>query len=128
MLPDIKSWHPSRMKTGLRNRLIGKKSLGYLRYRPSPAGDPYCGRVYRLTLRRGLLNTVKAVHKGGRVVCAGIHMSAIASFPIAFCGKSDSLCLANLTRQDGLDFLHLAPEIGIVTATTRYPLNEANQA
>ena len=38
------------------------------------------------------------------------------------------MSVANLTRQNGLDFLHLAPEIGIVTKTTRYPLGQANQA
>jgi len=72
---------------------------------------------------------LKAVHKGGRVVCAGIHMSDIPSFPYRVLWEERQLVsVANLTRQDGLDFLHLAPEVAIVTATTRYPLNEANQA
>jgi propanol-preferring alcohol dehydrogenase len=72
---------------------------------------------------------LKAVRKGGRVVCAGIHMSDIPSFPYQLLWEERQLVsVANLTRQDGIDFLHLAPEIGIVTQTTRYPLNQANQA
>ena len=72
---------------------------------------------------------LKAVRKGGRVVCAGIHMSDIPSFPYRLLWEERQLVsVANLTRQDGIDFLRLAPEIGIVTKTTRYPLNQANQA
>ena len=71
----------------------------------------------------------KAVHKGGRVVCAGIHMSDIPSFPYRLLWEERQLVsVANLTRQDGLDFLRLAPEMGIVTKTTTYALNQANQA
>ncbi len=72
---------------------------------------------------------LKAVRKGGRVVCAGIHMSDIPSFPYRLLWEERKLVsVANLTRQDGLDFLHLAPEIGIVMKTTSYPLIQANQA
>jgi propanol-preferring alcohol dehydrogenase len=72
---------------------------------------------------------LKAVRKGGRVVCAGIHMTDIPSFPYAVLWEERQLVsVANLTRQDGLDFLRLAPEIGIVTHTTPYRLNQANQA
>jgi propanol-preferring alcohol dehydrogenase len=72
---------------------------------------------------------LKAVRKGGRVVCAGIHMSDIPSFPYRLLWEERQiLSVANLTRQDGLDFLGLAPEVGIVTHTTPYPLNQANQA
>jgi alcohol dehydrogenase, propanol-preferring len=72
---------------------------------------------------------LKAVCKGGRVVCAGIHMSDIPSFPYGLLWEERQLVsVANLTRQDGIDFLRLAPEIGIVTRTTSYPLREANQA
>ncbi len=67
--------------------------------------------------------------KGGRVVCAGIHMSDIPSFPYRLLWEERQLVsVANLTRQDGLDFLRLVPEIGIETQTTRYPLSHANQA
>jgi propanol-preferring alcohol dehydrogenase len=72
---------------------------------------------------------LKAVRKGGRVVCAGIHMSDIPGFPYRLLWEERQLVsVANLTRKDGLDFLRLAPQIGIVTQTTTYPLNEANQA
>ena len=72
---------------------------------------------------------LKAVRKGGRVVCAGIHMSDIPGFPYRLLWEERQLVsVANLTRQDGLDFLRLAPQIGIVTQTTRYGLQQANQA
>ena len=72
---------------------------------------------------------LKAVRKGGRVVCAGIHMSDIPSFPYALLWEERQLLsVANLTRHDGIEFLRQAPEIGIVTHTTTYPLKNANQA
>jgi alcohol dehydrogenase, propanol-preferring len=72
---------------------------------------------------------LKAVRKGGRVVCAGIHMSDIPSFPYSLLWEERQLVsVANLTRQDGIDFLRLVPEMGIITKTTSYPLNQANQA
>jgi len=72
---------------------------------------------------------LKAVHKGGRVVCAGIHMSDIPSFPYRLLWEERQLVsVANLTRQDGIDFLRLVPKMGIVTKTTSYPLTQANQA
>ncbi|UEL25778.1 zinc-dependent alcohol dehydrogenase family protein [Pseudomonas fluorescens] len=72
---------------------------------------------------------LKAVRKGGRVVCAGIHMSPIPEFAYELLwGERSLVSVANLTRQDGIDFLRLAPEIGIVTHTTLYPLTQANQA
>jgi len=72
---------------------------------------------------------LKAVRKGGRVVCAGIHMSDIPSFPYRLLWEERQIAsVANLTRQDGIDFLRLVPQIGIITATTTYPLNRANEA
>jgi propanol-preferring alcohol dehydrogenase len=72
---------------------------------------------------------LKAVRKGGRVVCAGIHMSDIPSFAYQLLWEErELLSVANLTRQDGIDFLGKAPQIGIVTHTTTYPLENANQA
>ena len=72
---------------------------------------------------------LKAVRKGGRVVCAGIHMSDIPSFPYGVLWEERQLMsVANLTRQDGLDFLRLVPDIGVVTMTTTYQLMQANQA
>src|SRR6202140_5220846 len=72
---------------------------------------------------------LRAVRKGGRVVCAGIHMSDIPSFPYDILWEERQvLSGANLTRRDGLDFLRLAPQIGIVTRTTSCPLSRANEA
>ncbi|MCJ1901715.1 MULTISPECIES: zinc-dependent alcohol dehydrogenase family protein [Paracoccus] len=72
---------------------------------------------------------LSAVRKGGRVVCAGIHMSDIPAFPYALLWHERQIAsVANLTRQDGLDFLSLALRIGIATETTTYPLREANRA
>ena len=72
---------------------------------------------------------LKAVRKGGRVVCAGIHMSDVPSFPYDLLWEERRLLsVANLTRQDGIEFLRLAPKIGIVTETTSYPLTQANAA
>jgi propanol-preferring alcohol dehydrogenase len=72
---------------------------------------------------------LQAVRKGGRVVCAGIHMSDIPRFAYRLLWEErELLSVANLTRQDGLDFLGAVPRIGIVTKTTAYPLQQANQA
>jgi propanol-preferring alcohol dehydrogenase len=72
---------------------------------------------------------LKAVRKGGRVVCAGIHMSDIPSFPYDILWEERQLVsVANLTRQDGIEFLGLVPKIGIAVKTTVYPLQNANTA
>ena len=69
------------------------------------------------------------MHKGGRVVCAGIHMSDIPSFPYSILWEErELLSVANLTRKDGLDFLRLVPSIDIQVKTTQYPLIKANEA
>jgi propanol-preferring alcohol dehydrogenase len=70
---------------------------------------------------------LRAVRKGGRVVCAGIHMSDIPSFPYHLLwGERQVISVANLTRRDGLDFLKIAPQAGVRTQTTAFPLAEAN--
>jgi propanol-preferring alcohol dehydrogenase len=72
---------------------------------------------------------LKAVRKGGTVVCAGIHMSDIPAFPYGLLwGERRLVSVANLTRQDGIDFLGLATRIGLETKTTPYPLYDANRA
>jgi len=72
---------------------------------------------------------LSAVRKGGRVVCAGIHMSAIPSFPYSLLWEERELVsVANLTRSDGVEFFELVPKIGIVTKTTAYALGLANEA
>ncbi len=72
---------------------------------------------------------LKAVRKGGKVVCGGIHMSDIPAFPYADLWEERSiLSVANLTRQDGEEFFPLAEAAGVKTETVPYPLEEANQA
>ena len=72
---------------------------------------------------------LQAVRKGGRVVCAGIHMSDVPSFRYAMLWEERQLLsVANLTRQDGVDFLRQAPAMNIVTQTTPYTLDRANEA
>jgi propanol-preferring alcohol dehydrogenase len=72
---------------------------------------------------------LKSVRKGGRVVCAGIHMSDLPRFPYSLLWEErELLSVANLTRKDGLDFLRVAPQMGIKVKTTQYPLRQANEA
>lgn len=72
---------------------------------------------------------LRAVGKGGNVVCGGIHMSDIPSFPYEVLWEERSLCsVANLTRQDGEEFLALAPRIPVRTEVQTFPLEEANEA
>ena len=72
---------------------------------------------------------LRAVAKGGRVVCAGIHMSDIPSFPYEILwGERMVVSVANLTRQDGVEFFDVAPKVPVETTVSTYPLEEANQA
>lgn len=72
---------------------------------------------------------LKAVGKGGVVVCAGIHMSDIPSFPYSiFWGERVVRSVANLTRKDGEEFLALAPKVPVKTEVHPYPLEKANDA
>jgi propanol-preferring alcohol dehydrogenase len=72
---------------------------------------------------------LRAVRKGGKVVCGGIHMSDIPSFPYSLLWEERQiLSVANLTRQDALDFLDIAPKARVRTETVRYRLEDANQA
>ena len=72
---------------------------------------------------------LKVVAKGGAVVCAGIHMSAIPSFPYEILwGERSIRSVANLTRQDGEEFLALAPKVPVHTEIVPFPLEEANEA
>ncbi|MEH2542416.1 MULTISPECIES: zinc-dependent alcohol dehydrogenase family protein [unclassified Bradyrhizobium] len=71
---------------------------------------------------------LQAVRKGGRVVCAGIHMSDIPSFPYRMLWEERRLLsVANLTRGDGIEFFKVAAQAGIKTHTSVFPLQEANE-
>ncbi|EKS29722.1 zinc-dependent alcohol dehydrogenase family protein [Afipia felis] len=70
---------------------------------------------------------LRAVRKGGRVVCAGIHMSDIPSFPYSLLWEERQVVsVANLTRHDGVEFLKIAPQAEVRTRTTAFPLERAN--
>jgi len=72
---------------------------------------------------------LRAVAKGGVVVCAGIHMSDIPTFPYeVLWGERVVRSVANLTRRDGEEFLTLAPWVPVKTDVERYPLERANEA
>jgi propanol-preferring alcohol dehydrogenase len=72
---------------------------------------------------------LKAVKKGGRVVCGGIHMSDIPGFPYALLWQErEVVSVANLTRADAREFLEIAPKAGVKCQITRYPLLRANEA
>jgi len=72
---------------------------------------------------------LRAVRKGGTVVCGGIHMSDIPSFPYRNLWEERSICsVANLTRADGYEFLEIAPRVPVHTTTQTFPLEAANEA
>jgi alcohol dehydrogenase, propanol-preferring len=72
---------------------------------------------------------LRAVQRGGTVVCAGIHMSQIPGFPYDILwGERVVRSVANLTRQDGNEFLELAPKVPVTTRPLAYRLEQANQA
>ena len=72
---------------------------------------------------------LRAVRKGGIVVCGGIHMSDIPSFPYEILwGERTVKSVANLTRRDAEEFLELAPEVPVRTQIQEYPLSKANDA
>src|SRR5919106_2868849 len=79
----------------------------------------------------GLLvpQALRVIRKGGRVVCGGIHMSDIPSFPYSILWEERSICsVANLTRRDGEEFMTLAPKVPVRTEIETFPLEEANEA
>ena len=72
---------------------------------------------------------LKVISKGAKVVCAGIYMSDIPSFPYEdLWWERQILTVANLTRQDGIEFMKIAPKVPIRTSITPYELKDANQA
>jgi alcohol dehydrogenase, propanol-preferring len=72
---------------------------------------------------------LRSVQKGGRVVCAGIHMSDIPAFPYRLLWEERQIVsVANLTRQDAVEFFDIVPQVGLATQTRRYPLRQANAA
>jgi propanol-preferring alcohol dehydrogenase len=76
-----------------------------------------------------VLDALRACDRGGRVICAGIHMSDLPPIPYADLWQERSIqSVANLTRRDGEEFLALAPQVPVRSQITRYALEEANEA
>ena len=74
-------------------------------------------------------SALRALEPGGTVVCGGIHMSDIPSFPYRDLWEERTICsVANLTRRDGDEFLELAPQVPVRTETQTFALDEANEA
>ena len=72
---------------------------------------------------------LKAIGKGGTIICGGIHMSDIPAFPYELLWEERSICsVANLTRRDGEEFFALAPRVPVRTTVQTFPLSEANEA
>ncbi|HTV76123.1 MAG TPA: zinc-dependent alcohol dehydrogenase family protein [Candidatus Baltobacteraceae bacterium] len=72
---------------------------------------------------------LKAVDKGGTVVCGGIHMSQIPAFDYDLLWEERSICsVANLTRRDGDEFLKIAPRVPVRTTVETFPLEQTNEA
>ncbi len=94
-----------------------------------PPPQPLDGAILFAPVGSLVPSALKAVRKGGRVVCAGIHMSDIPAFHYADLWGERSICsVANLTREDGLEFLTAADKSGISPSVETMPLAQANDA
>jgi propanol-preferring alcohol dehydrogenase len=94
-----------------------------------PAPEPLHAAIIFAPVGALVPAALKATGPAGIVVCAGIHMSDIPSFPYESLWEERVLrSVANLTRQDGIEFMKLAPEAGVRTEIERFPLEEANTA
>lgn len=95
--------------------------------RPPP--EPLDAAIIFAPVGALVTEALKHVKKGGRVVCAGIHMSDIPAFPYAdLWGERSILSVANLTRADGAAFLKVAAQLPVKTRTATFPLSRANEA
>lgn len=95
----------------------------------APAPEPLDAALVFAPAGELVPQALKAVRKGGRVVCGGIHMSDIPAFPYRWLWEERKiLSVANLTRDDAHEFLALATKAGVTTHVTPYPLAEANRA
>lgn len=76
-----------------------------------------------------MVQALKAIKKGGKVISAGIHMSDIPSFPYSLLwGERSMSSVANLTRQDGWDFMQLIQQLKVKAVVKAFPLEQANEA
>jgi propanol-preferring alcohol dehydrogenase len=94
-----------------------------------PAPEPLDAAIIFAPVGALVPAALRAVAPGGRVVCAGIHMSEIPAFPYEILWRErEIVSVANLTRRDGLEFLALAPRVPVETTVVPYPLAEAGRA
>jgi len=107
------------------------RSLGAIWAGPSdqPGPEPLDAALIFAPVGKLVPAALKATAKGGTIVCAGIHMSDIPSFPYSLLwGERVVRSVANLTRDDAMSFLRVAHEAGVRTQIKTYPLAEANEA
>lgn len=107
------------------------KGLGaeWAGYSDQPPPEPLDAAIIFAPVGSLVPTALKAVRPGGVVVCAGIYMSQIPAFPYDLLWMERQLrSVANLTRQDGQEFLELAPQVPVRTETHAYPLEKANEA
>jgi propanol-preferring alcohol dehydrogenase len=94
-----------------------------------PAPGPADAAIIFAPVGELVPEALRSLRKGGKVVCAGIHMSDIPTFPYAWLwGERSIESVANLTRRDGEEFLPLAAEIPVATSVSCYPLERVNEA
>jgi alcohol dehydrogenase, propanol-preferring len=94
-----------------------------------PAPEPLDAAIIYAAAGPLVPAALRAVAKGGTVVCAGIHMSDVPSFPYDILwGERVVRSVANLTRRDGEEFLALAPQVPVRTEVETFPLASANEA
>ena len=106
-----------------------KLGCGWAGDSTAPAPEPLDAALLFAPVGALVPLALAATRKGGSVVCAGIHMSDIPSFPYSLLWGERSLkSVANLTRRDGEEFMRLAPLARVRTEIRRYPLAEANTA
>jgi len=107
-------------------RTVGVSWAGWSTEAPPAALD---AAIIFAPVGRLVPEALSRTRPGGVVVCAGIHMSDIPSFPYALLWEERMIrSVANLTRADAREFLTLANDLAIQTTTTPYPLREANAA
>lgn len=107
-------------------RSLGAVWAGSSEERPP---EPLDAAVIFAPLGALVVAALRATRKGGRVVCAGIHMSDIPSFPYELLWGERSICsVANLTRADGIDFMRIAQRLTLRPAVQAFPLEQANEA
>jgi propanol-preferring alcohol dehydrogenase len=95
----------------------------------TPPPEPLDAAIIFAPVGSLIPEALKAIRKGGTVVCGGIHMSDIPSFPYELLWEERNICsVANLTRLDGREFLALAPRVPVRTEVQTFPLSEANAA